>query len=396
MSDIVLTDLQAAAVRQIVAWYQGGRSTPQEFYLAGYAGTGKSTIAKTALSELRAHAGVKTTATATFTGKAANVLRKKGIYDARTIHSLIYIPVEDPDTGETVFRIAPEAPAADVDLIMLDECSMVGEEMADDLRSFGKKTLVMGDPGQLPPINGMGAFTRRDPDAFLHEVHRQAAGSPILRLATMARMGERLPLGEWTDDAGNVTRVLQHSNANQGWIYRPETQALCGVHRVRWGYTQRIRSRRGLEGHRPLPGETLICCKNDRKRGTFNGGFGVADAVEPYILKTGDREGEAADDVITLDATMEDLRSPLKGVNVHTYLFDQHFDNTIKRPQKMMSGGLMEFDWGYILTCHKSQGSEWPDVTVIDDSGSFKEDRSKWAYTAITRAAESLTFLRRD
>ena len=394
MTDIVLSDTQAAAVREIVAWYQGGRDTPQEFYLAGYAGTGKSTLAKYALAELRAHGGLGKTATATFTGKAASVLRKKGVYDARTVHSLIYVPTEDPETGETTFTVAPEAPAADADLIMLDEVSMISQDMADDVRSFGKKMLVMGDPGQLPPINGQGAFTNREPDVFLHEVHRQAAESPILRLATAARQGQQLPLGEWTDAVGNVSRVVAHNRDNQHWIYREDTMPLCGIHRVRHGYTQRIRRMRGFEGPRPMPGETIICCRNDKKTGLFNGAFGIAGAWAPYPMVGPDLKPMDAPDQIRLDLEMEDFPGRMiKQQHVNTYLFDQHFDDKIVRPRKVYG---LEFDWANLLTVHKAQGSEFPDVTVIDDSGSFRDDRAKHLYTALTRASERVTIMQRQ
>src|SRR5882724_7414266 len=182
---------QAAAVRSIVDWYPRAKRmalpTDQEFYLAGFAGTGKSTTANVAIGELRTHCKVGVVRTGAFTGKAAHVLRKKGVHNAQTIHSMIYRLDEDPETGELRFRLAIDGPASEADLIVLDECSMVGEQMARDLRSFRKPILVMGDPGQLPPVNGAGAFTNRTPDVFLTEIHRQAAESAILRIATLAR-----------------------------------------------------------------------------------------------------------------------------------------------------------------------------------------------------------------
>ena len=95
------------------------------------------------------------------------------------------------------FALNPQSDAADAKLIVLDEVSMVGEEMARDLMSFGKPILVLGDPGQLPPIKGEGAFTRDAPDVMLTEIHRQAAESAIIRLATMARQGEPIGFGEY-------------------------------------------------------------------------------------------------------------------------------------------------------------------------------------------------------
>ena len=175
--------------------------------------------------------------TATFTGKAAYVLRNKGT-PARTIHSLIYSVIEATDeeieaaakkiarrrpvsarlTGfdrtaaeagieamrqalsqmkKPRFALNPQSDAAHAKLIVLDEVSMVGEDMARDLMSFGKPILVLGDPGQLPPIKGEGAFTQDAPDIMLTEIHRQAAESAIIRLATMARQGEPIGFGQY-------------------------------------------------------------------------------------------------------------------------------------------------------------------------------------------------------
>ena len=53
-----------------------------------------------------------------------------------------------------------------------------------------------------------------------------------------------------------------------------------------------------------------------------------------------------------------------------------------------------EFDYGYALTVHKAQGSQWDEVVLFDESFAFKEMRQRWLYTAVTRAAERLTVVR--
>lgn len=385
MSDITPTDKQWAAIKQIVQWYSGGKNTEQVFYLAGYAGTGKSTIAKFVVEELSTNHSFLARPAA-FTGKAANVLRQKGNPGATTFHGGMYVPYED-EYGNVEFVLAPDAPFSDCDLILGDEVSMINEELGTDAESFGKKILVMGDPGQLPPVSGAGYWTNRRPDVMLTEVMRQALDSPILRIATLLREGRPLPVGEWADKDGNITRVVQFSPQQCHWLYREETQAICGVHRMRWGHTKRIRERRGFEGELPQAGETVICCKNDKQKAIFNGSFGKMLTTARYIRKSG--EGN-----IIFDVKMEDLQNPLRMVRADPYLFQQHIDSTVRKPQKI-GKGIQEFDFGYVLTCHKAQGSEWDDVTVLDDSKSFREDQYKWAYTAATRAAKSLTFIKR-
>lgn len=375
---------QGKAIDAIVSWY-GQDKGPQEFYLAGYAGVGKSTIANLAIEEIKARHKIGKVRTAAYTGKAASVLRRKGVAEAQTIHSLIYSPQVDEVTGELRFVLSEDSPAADADLIVLDECSMVDDDMAKDLRSFGKKILIMGDPGQLPPINGHGAFTSREPDVFLTEIHRQCADSPILELATLARMGKRLP----TRFEKGAVRVLPLTKESQSLVYREGTQPICGKNRVRWVYTQRIRKLRGYEGPRPEVGERLICCRNNHVEGIFNGGIGSLQDIQT--------EHDGMPGTFRFDVQMEDLDDVNTGLMVDPYLFQNHFTEgkTERLPVPKGEPRLDEFDWGYILTCHKAQGSSWDDVTIVDDSGAFRENRAKWLYTALTRAENGLTLLTR-
>ena len=162
---------QDAALTAVDDWLKskpGQKGHPQVFRLFGYAGTGKTTLAR----HIADGVDGKVLYTA-FTGKAASVMRSKGCEGASTIHSLIYKPRE---SGEEIpsFDLWDEAPASKAKLIIVDECSMVDAELGRDLLSFGVPLLVLGDPAQLPPIQGGGFFTDAEPDAMLTEVHRQA------------------------------------------------------------------------------------------------------------------------------------------------------------------------------------------------------------------------------
>src|SRR5262245_52552535 len=180
-----LSPQQDDALKAVSRWLKAGR--PQMFRLFGYAGTGKTTLARHFASHVDGQVQF-----AAFTGKAAQVLRSKGAVNARTIHSLIYRPrgeeaVADEVTGKTsmspMFSLNRQSPVARARLIIVDECSMVDEELGRDLMSFGTPILVLGDPGQLPPISGGGYFTDYEPDFLLTEIHRQARDNPIIRLA---------------------------------------------------------------------------------------------------------------------------------------------------------------------------------------------------------------------
>lgn len=364
---ITPSDVQAKAIKAVESWYENPNSN-QTFYLAGFAGTGKSTLAAMFLEDFALHA-----VTATYTGKAAHVLRRKGV-NASTIHSLIYEPI--PGSRPVEFRLAMESPLSDADLLVLDECSMISGDIAADLLSFGKKILVLGDPGQLPPVRGQGAFTNRKPDVFLSEIHRQALDSPILRLATMAREGKSIPM----DDYGGGVQVCEY---DRSYIMDRDTQVICGVHRNRWAITAVMRRELGIQGIEelyPAEGEPIMCCKNDRMQGLFNG-----------------MTGETIADTRPVDRgyLMMDVKCD---EHEHELLVDASLFNAHKIRQKMPDAprerGTQWFDFAYAITCHKAQGSEWPSVTVIDDSGAFREDRDRWLYTAITRASEKMTLLR--
>lgn len=372
---ITYSPLQERAIDAIVEWY-GTPNSPQEFLLHGYAGTGKSTVVNEAVARLRDKYKINNIPLGAYTGKAAHVLRKKGNPNAQTVHSMIYTVKEDEETGEIFSILNPLGTAALADLIILDECSMLSVEIANDLRTFGKKMLVLGDPGQLPPISGEGAFNRK-PDFFLNEIHRQALDSPIIELATMARNGIALPIGYHKGDV----RVMALTNDTAENLHNPDTQVICGLNRIRWAVTQLMRERLGFNEQFPMTGERIICKKNNKDKGLFNGAMGTLKQLKinengAYKI-TADIEGNFQKDLLT-----------------DPYLFRQHFDNgALKRDFKKKYKN--EADWSYIITCHSSQGSSWPHVTIIDDSDSFKESKWNWLYTSLTRAEEGLIILQK-
>src|SRR5438093_9971224 len=182
-----------AALRAASAWLKAARGRPSIFRLFGYAGTGKTTLAKHLAESIDGKVLF-----AAFTGKAACVMRNKGCQGATTIHSLIY-KARDSGQETPTFELWDDAPASKAKLIIIDECSMVDAELARDLMSFRVPLLVLGDPAQLPPIQGGGFFTDAQPDAMLTEVHRQARDNPIVRLSMDIRAGNSLAQGRYGD-----------------------------------------------------------------------------------------------------------------------------------------------------------------------------------------------------
>src|SRR5213595_930817 len=188
------TPHQDLALKAVAGWLKakpGKNGTPPVFRLFGYAGTGKTTLARHIAEGV--DGDVKFAA---FTGKAALVMRNKGCDNASTIHSLIY-RAKESGVEQPSFELWDDAPASKAKLIVIDECSMVDAELGRDLKSFAVPLLVLGDPAQLPPIQGGGYFTDASPDAMLTEVHRQAQDNPIVRLSMEIREGRRLVPGTY-------------------------------------------------------------------------------------------------------------------------------------------------------------------------------------------------------
>lgn len=354
---------QDAALSAVARWLQGGE--PQLFRLFGYAGTGKTTLARHI-----AEAVDGDVVFAAFTGKAALVLRNKGCAGAQTIHSLIYRS-RGVDEESPTFVLNRESNAAKAKLIIIDECSMVDEDLGKDLLSFGTPVLVLGDPAQLPPVKGGGYFTEAEPDIMLTEVHRQAADNPIVRMSMIIREGGRLEFG----DHGR-SRVIRRAEINPEIVLGAD-QVLVGMNKTRRQYNARMRQLMGRTETVPVAGEKLVCLRNDKSKGLLNGGAWIVQE-----LKTS-KKG-----LVTMRVTPED-DSAAKPVKVS--VLPNFFDGTEDEVPWELRKHTDEFTFGYALTVHKAQGSQWDDVVLFDEGFAFREHRARWLYTGLTRAAETVT-----
>ena len=362
----IWTSEQDKALKNVAAWLES-TATNQVFRLFGYAGTGKSTLARHLVDHVD-----ENVVFAAYTGKAALVMRAKGCKDASTIHSLIY-RATDTDTEEPSFVLNNESMVSSAKLIVIDECSMVDEELGRDLLSFGKKVLVLGDPAQLPPIRGGGFFTDCEPDVMLTQVHRQAADDPIIRLSMMARSGEEIKPGDFGE-----TRIVLRKNLDPTYVTNSD-QVLVGLNKTRRSYNTRLRDLRGFKNDFPVAGEKLVCLRNNRKKGLLNGALFTVKSAGAL------RKGK----IRLLITPEEEPAGKFQRVAVLPEFFSQ---TEIEIPYALRKG-TDEFEYGYALTVHKAQGSQWDSVTLFDESFAFREHRARWLYTGITRAAKSLTLV---
>ncbi|MCR9121940.1 MAG: ATP-dependent RecD-like DNA helicase [Phyllobacteriaceae bacterium] len=369
---------QDDALVAVADWLK--RDDSQLFRLFGYAGTGKTTLARHFAE------GVDGTVQfAAFTGKAAQVMRAKGASNAKTIHSLIYRPrgeeeVTDEVTGKTgiapTFALNRQSDIAKAKLVIVDECSMVGEELGRDLLSFGTPVLVLGDPGQLPPISGGGFFTDAEPDFLLTEIHRQAAENPIVRLAMDVREGREIMHGDY-----GTAQIIGKGDLDTQMVTEAD-QVLVGINRTRRRYNQRLRQLAGFDARYPQAGDKLVCLRNDPAKGLLNGSlWKVMTASAP-----GSKPG------INLLVSPDDGDTD-RGV-AKIKLLKAAFDNPDEEVSWQLKRRFDDFDYGYALTVHKAQGSQWDNVMLFDESFAFRDMRDRWLYTAITRAAERLTIVK--
>ena len=261
-------------------------------------------------------------------------MRGKGCHGASTIHSLIYRARE---SGEEVpsFDLWDEAPASKAELIIIDECSMVDAELGRDLLSFGVPLLVLGDPAQLPPIQGGGFFTEAEPDVMLTEVHRQAEDNPIIRLSMDIRAGEYLEPGRYGE-----TEVVRKDDLDPERVLKAD-QVLVGRNATRRAYNIRMRERRGFRGRMPSAGDKLVCLRNNRKKGLFNGGLWS-------VKERGGRKQRHHDHAAL--ARRRDRPARREGVGAAGMFYRRHRADRLAAPQALRRIRLR-------LRAHRAQGA---------------------------------------
>lgn len=416
--NVQLTSDQENAKNQIEEWFFN--TNDQIFVLSGYAGTGKTFLIDYVVKRvLQLKIGTEAVFVSP-TGKAAANLARNGTL-AGTVHGLIYVRDEEAfdvdENGEIIPKkelsfIKRNAIDERIRLIVVDEASMINETVLCDLLSFGVKCLFSGDGAQLPPVNGTCPLME-NPHYTMTEIVRQAKENPIIRLASLAREGKRIPFGNYGDTACVIPKSA-FKGADRKRIFLQANQILCGRNATRVALNEEVRAYKGIpqEALLPVDGEKLICTLNDwekplDKEENFylvNGIIGVANAVE-----------EAFDDLATMqfqaDFMDESVKVPFdtaiftRGEYRHLYgeravtlsngsvVHEGNF--ALLHKMKCVSDEpICRFEFAYAVTCHKAQGSEFDFVVVFDESWAFGEERNRWLYTAITRAKEKLLIVR--
>lgn len=382
MDEIILTKGQEAGLKIAVKRYKD-----REPYtvIAGYAGTGKSTLVSFIIDAL--NIPEDQVVYIAYTGKASLVLRNKGCENSMTAHKLLYNAKEKPD-GTYEFR--PKRHLDDgYKIIVLDECSMLPQEMWELLLSHRVHVIALGDPGQLPPVDGASNILDH-PHIMLEEVVRQAQDNPIIRLSMDIRSGK------WIEYGGpKECRVMAKEEVSDKLLLGAD-QILCGKNITRHSLNDRLRQIKFQDNYSSIPvdGDKVICLKNEWQTlsGTgdplINGLIGTINNIKfsdsrlykPKMVA----DFESENNGLYLDLHMDYKIFTEKETTVNK-------DNWMKYPK---SERAYEFDYGYAITVHKSQGSEFDKVVVYDEWLGDIDYHKKWLYTAATRASKKLVIVK--
>lgn len=416
MEDVTLTPDQEKAKEYMLDWYFNRAA--QVFTLAGYAGTGKTFLINHVVKDHFFLVPEESVFFVTPTGKAATVLIQNGT-PAGTIHSLIYRKEEikeefvDEDGVVTVREkliFKKRSTISDeIKLLVIDESSMVSDDTIQDLLSFGVKCLFSGDSAQLPPIAGKNSLV---PDYELTEIVRQEEGNPIVQVASMAREGTLIPYGVYGDSVC-VLPKYRFKGYDRNRLLKSADQVICGTNATRAKLNAEIRALNGFQGTYPENGEKLICTLNNWDRtidyeDKFHLVNGIIGFVEDIDLNPNDlalcsfRAEFLSDTIMSVpfDAGIFTSGQFRYGFGKDRMVCVMSDGRVLPQEEGKRDEDFVEsvepanrFEFGYAITCHKAQGSEFDFVIVFDESRFF-EDGAKWLYTAITRAKKKLLIVR--
>ena len=367
--------------------------------ISGYAGSGKSTLVRFIIEAL--DVDEDDVCYCAFTGKAAEVLRKKGNKNACTLHKLLYESIPKPDGG----FIRKAKPSIDYKIIVVDEVSMAPKTLINLLFTHDVYVICLGDPGQLPPIDKDEDNHLLDhPHIFLDEIMRQAQESEIIQLTMKIRNGESIDYYN-----GKEVKVIPYSQLNTG-VLRWGDQILTATNAKRQAINNQMRQLLNYPNY-PVDGDKMICLRNYWEDFSVNGdplingtigilknSFQTWRQIPPIV-----RSSIKKFDVLTGDLIIPDTNDMYDLVDMDQKMIltgekccDWKLSYRLGKLRPKY-GDIVpkEFAYAYAVTGHKAQGSEWDKVVVLEENFPFdKNEHIKWLYTCCTRASEKLVLVR--
>lgn len=331
-----------------------------------------------------------------FTGKASEVLRKKGNPNAQTAHKLLY-KTKQLSNGKYLYTPVKEIKYK---VVVVDEVSMLPKDMWDLLLKYDVYVIACGDPGQLSPVDRDQSTDVLDhPHIFLDEVMRQAQESDIIRLSMDVRAGKRL-----TPYRGHDANVVRKKDLVDG-MYSWADQILCATNRTRANINNFMRAAQGRDIE-PEIEDKLICLNNSwdtkstiQQDPLVNGTIGNITDMElvtiPYRIHLDCVEAPV---LITSLKTDSDFYSNVfidyTALTTGKKFFTDKQEYAIRHNKENDYPLPIEFNYGYGVTTHRAQGSEWGKVLVLEEwFPNDREEHQRWVYTALTRASSRLTLV---
>lgn len=391
---MILTTKQEEGLKTAVQRYKNGEKYT---VISGYAGTGKSTLVRFIIEAL--NVPEENVCFATFTGKAAQVLLKKGNKNVRTLHKLLYKSFPKPD-GTFVRIPVDEIPYR---IVVVDEVSMAPKTLMSLLANYDVHIICLGDPFQLPPIDKKEDNHLLDnPHVFLDEIMRQAQESEIIRLTMDIRAGKPI-----SPMHGDEVIIVKKDELNTGMLEWAD-QVLCATNATRVSLNTQMRQLAGMGNMKPQDGDKLICLMNywdifsDNEDPLINGTIGwIKNSFTTYVQLPYWADNKQIP-VLMCDF-LTDGGSVFTGVDIDRNMIitgessmDWKTSYRLAKNPKTKHLIPMEFTYGYAITCHKAQGSEWEKVLVVEENFPYKEEHARWLYTAATRASEKLLIRMKD
>ena len=390
----ILTDEQQALVKACYSWFYN--DTDLVFEYAGGPGTGKSFVMNFIIDYL----GISRSQIApmAFTGAAAVNMRTKGLLNAGTIHSWIYhttVTQKLDSSGNYVMDeyfnrpketldFIPKLKLKHIKLIIIDEGYMVPIEMKKDIEKFGIKILVAGDWNQLPPVNSSPAYLTDPNNVFLlTKTMRQAEGSNIVRLAYNVLNGYPISNGYY----GDVLIINEDELTDQ--MILSSNIVICSKNSTREYYNNKIRKLYGFSGKTPQYGERVICRSNNKDE--IIDDINLANGLIGTVVNYPDVSG--FDGKTFSMQFLPDLLSHPFDIRVsYKYFTAPYQQRDAIKNDRYLEGEKFEF--GYAITAHLSQGSQFDNVIVIDEP-MFGNINNRLSYVAITRAKKRLIYVKK-
>ena len=395
-----LNEKQKQGLEIAVARYKAGEAYT---IISGYAGTGKSTLVKFIISALPDINPEEDVVYTSFTGKATQVLAKKGNKNTSTLHKLLFI--SHPKADGTYIRIP--VTTIPYKIVVVDEISMVPDSLMRKLASYDVHVIGLGDPFQLPPINkNEDNHLLDNPHIFLDEIMRQEEGNEIIDLSMKIRNGEPIDYFK-----GKNVQIISKEELNTGMLQWAD-QILVATNETRKNINSQMRDLLGHHGE-PEDGDKIICYRNywedeccggsalvNGTIGTIKNSYSSFVRIPGFLNKMNFGQPRQVD-IICCDFIEKDgeeyknLRMDKNMILTGEKTLDWKTEYAVSQNKKYRGLLPYEFTYGYAITVWRAQGSEWNKVLIIEEDFPYDEETHKrFLYTAITRGTEKIVWVK--